>query len=150
MNSAGGQSISEAAREFIGKRHQRVLRDGRAIGPDSPDEALHKLRIECKRLRYLLEFATPVFGSLDRFVKQLKKLQDVLGDFQDACVATQQLRRYADTVPMRKKNRQHLLALGQLISSQRRDAIERRASFKSCWKRFDVKGRRKEVLELLR
>jgi inorganic triphosphatase YgiF len=43
-------SIGVAAARLIGKQFRRVLRDGRAIKPDSPDEALHALRIECKRL----------------------------------------------------------------------------------------------------
>jgi CHAD domain-containing protein len=143
-------TIGHAARRLIGKRHKRVLRDGRAIGPESPDEAFHALRIQGKRLRYLLEFFRPIYGeSLAPFIKRLKELQDVLGEFQDACVATQRLRQYAEGMPMRAENRGQLIALGQLISSQRSRAAARRASFRQVWKHFDRKGRRKQIRAVL-
>ena len=144
-------SIGDAATRFIGKQYERVLRNGRAIRPDSLDETLHALRIDCKRLRYLFEFFHPVYGkSLNPFIRRLKKLQDVLGEFQDSCVATERLRQYADSVPMQAKNRGELLALGQLINSQRLQATDRRDRFHEVWKRFDRKGCRKQVLAVLK
>jgi CHAD domain-containing protein/uncharacterized protein YjbK len=146
----GSLTIRDAASKIIPKRHKKVLRAGRAIGPSAPDDALHALRIDCKRLRYLLEFVQPVYGkSLVGFVRRLKGLQDLLGEFQDACVATQRLRAYAAHVPARAKNRGQLVALGQLIHSQRRRAADRRSRFKKAWKRFDHKGERKRLRELL-
>jgi CHAD domain-containing protein len=143
-------TIRDAACKIIPKQHKKVLRAGRAIETSSPDHALHALRIDCKRLRYLLEFFQPVYGEpLDGFVRRLKNLQDVLGEFQDACVATQRLRAYAAHVPPRAKNRGQLVALGQLIHSQRLRAADRRARFKKAWKRFDRKGERKRLRGLL-
>jgi CHAD domain-containing protein len=143
MSGARSLTISEAACAFIGKRHKKVIRDGRAIDSDSPDKAFHALRIQCKRLRYLLESFRPIYDeSLAPFIKRLKELQDVLGEFQDACVATQQLRRYAESVPLRARNRGQLIALGQLISNQRNRAAARRTAFRQVWKHFDGKGRR--------
>ena len=105
------------------------------------------MRIQCKRLRYLFEFFHPIYGNaLKPEIKRLRKLQDVLGEFQDACVATEQLRQYAEGVPMRTRNRGQLIALGQLISGQDRQAATRRADFARVWKRFDRKGGRKAVI----
>jgi CHAD domain-containing protein len=144
-------SIREAATRFIGKQYRRVLRDGRAITPDSPDESFHALRIDCKRLRYLFEFFHPPYGkSLNPFIKKLKKLQDLLGEFQDACVATQRLRQYAEGIVLRAESRAELIALGQLIHSQRRQAADRRARFHDVWGRFDRRGRRKQILAVLK
>ena len=39
----------------IRKAHKRIIRDGRQITPDSPPEALHDLRKQAKKLRYLFE-----------------------------------------------------------------------------------------------
>jgi CHAD domain-containing protein len=144
-------SIRGAATRFIGKQYKRVVGNGRAITPDSPDDALHALRIDCKRLRYLFEFFHPIYGkSLNRLIGRLKKLHDVLGEFQDACVATQRLRQYADGIEMQANNRGELIALGQLISSQRRRATDRRAGFHEVWKCFDRTGRRKQILAALK
>ena len=47
-------------------------------------EALHDMRIAAKRLRYVLELTTPVFGDRAAMAaKRAKKLQDVLGEIHD-------------------------------------------------------------------
>ena len=143
-------SIGDAATRLIGKQYKKVLHNGRAIMPESPDESLHSLRMDCKRQRYLFEFFQPIYGKpLRPFIKQLKKLQDVLGEFHDACVATQRLRQYAECVPMQIKNRVQLIALGQLIYAQGQQAADRRARFHETWKRFDRKGQRTRIVHLL-
>jgi hypothetical protein len=46
--------------------------------------ALHDMRIASKRLRYVLELATPTFGpEAAKGAKHAKKLQDVLGEIHD-------------------------------------------------------------------
>ena len=144
-------SIRHAAVRLIGKRYKRVLSQGRSITQKSPDEELHALRIECKRLRYLFEFFRSIYGkSLNPFIKRLKMLQNVLGEFQDAQVATQQLLQHAQRVPMETDNRGQLLALGQLIASQRRHATNRRRRFFKTWKRFDRRQAQQQMLTLLK
>ena len=141
MKALGSITIGDAARLLIGKRHRSVLRRGRQITSASSDEALHALRIQCKRLRYLLEFFRPAYGELLRAeTRRLKILQDVLGEFQDACVAGEFLRRYAEGLPMRSSNRGRLIALGQLIGTQDRRAARRRADFAHAWERFESTG----------
>ena len=150
LKAVGGVTIGDAARQLIGKRYKTLRRDGRAITPDSPSESLHAVRIQCKRLRYLFEFFHLVYGdALKPEIKRLRRLQDLLGEFQDACVATEQLCQYAEGVPMRTRNRGHLIALGQLISSQTRQADIRRADFPRAWRKFDRRGGRKAVLARL-
>ena len=51
------------ARKFMLKRFKTVLKRGKAINDDTPDEALHDLRIDCKKLRYLLEFFASLFSQ---------------------------------------------------------------------------------------
>lgn len=80
--------VIELAGRIIHRRSKRVLRDGRALHAATPDEDVHRLRIQCKKLRYALEF----FGSLypedemALLVRQLKRLQDIIGDFNDLSV----------------------------------------------------------------
>ncbi|MGD8996921.1 MAG: CHAD domain-containing protein [Anaerolineae bacterium] len=63
--------------------------------PDVPLERLHRLRIATKRLRYTLEFFEEVLAPQARdLIKEMKKLQDHLGDLQDAVVASELLRDF--------------------------------------------------------
>ena len=121
METLGSITVGEAAQLFIGKRYRGVLRRGREITSASSDESLHALRIRCKRLRYLLEFFRPTYGELLKAeTTRLKELQDVLGEFQDACVAAGLLRRYAEGLPMGSGNQGQLMALDQMIAGQDR------------------------------
>jgi CHAD domain-containing protein len=63
--------------------------------PDVPLTRLHRLRIAAKRLRYTLEFFEEVLGpQTEDLIKEMKKLQDHLGDLQDAVVASELLRDF--------------------------------------------------------
>jgi CHAD domain-containing protein len=77
--------LRDLAAATIGKYHRRVLKRGRKINAASPDADLHRLRIDGKKLRYLLEFFASVYGADEVAVpvKQLKRLQDNLGDYND-------------------------------------------------------------------
>jgi triphosphatase len=57
---------------------------GQSLSP----QMLHELRIQCKFLRYILEFAQPLLGAgAARFITLLKELQDQLGTLNDAVVS---------------------------------------------------------------
>ena len=150
METLGSITVGEAAQLLIGKRYRGVLHRGREITSESSDESLHALRIRCKRLRYLLEFFRPTYGDLLKAeITRLKELQDVLGEFQDACVAGRLLRRYAEGLPVRSSNRGQLIALDQMIAGQDRRAALRRVGFAHAWERFDSPGGRTELLSRL-
>lgn len=58
-------------------------------------ESLHRARKAAKRARYAAELCKPIDNSAKRTVKHFKRIQSVLGDHQDAVVATEVLRRLA-------------------------------------------------------
>ncbi|MGD2177688.1 MAG: CHAD domain-containing protein, partial [Anaerolineae bacterium] len=63
--------------------------------PDVSLKRLHRLRIAGKRLRYALEFFEEVLApQTGDLIKQMKRLQDHLGDLQDAVVASELLRDF--------------------------------------------------------
>jgi CHAD domain-containing protein len=90
-------SAGRLAASRIGRAHRRVIRDGGAITATSPPESLHELRKRCKELRYLLELFGSLYdpGELWRAVRDLKALQDCLGEFQDTQVQQDELRAFA-------------------------------------------------------
>ncbi|MGJ0485655.1 MAG: CHAD domain-containing protein [Methylomicrobium sp.] len=77
--------IKTLADRRIWKIYRRVLKEGGAITLHSPAGDLHELRKTCKKLRYLIEFFQSLYPKqqIRKLIKQLKDLQDVLGDFQD-------------------------------------------------------------------
>jgi CHAD domain-containing protein len=60
----------------------------RAPAGQSTDEALHQARKAANRARYASEAMAPGIGKkASRFANQMKKVQSVLGDHQDAVIA---------------------------------------------------------------
>jgi len=103
---------------IIKKRLERILRDGRSITPSTPDKKLHELRIEGKKFRYLLEFFRTLFDreAVDAYLKQMKKLQNVLGDFNDLTVQRGMLAHHLQQLdPGEDQSLTTAAALGGLI-----------------------------------
>ena len=73
------------------------MRRGKRITEESPSDDVHALRKRCKELRYLLEVFRPVCAKTAhrRLLKELKSLQDTLGDFQDGEVQREAVREFA-------------------------------------------------------
>jgi CHAD domain-containing protein len=80
----------------ICKRYTKIRRIGAGIGAETPDEAVHRLRIECKKLRYLMEFFAELFPREEgvQLLKLLRRLQSRLGEFNDALVQQRSLMNY--------------------------------------------------------
>ncbi len=110
-------SAARLAASRIARAHRRVLRDGNAITSSSPPESLHELRKRCKELRYLLEFFGSLYdpGEQWRAVRELKALQDCLGEFQDTQVQHDEIRSFADQMmAQRAAPAATLLAMGEI------------------------------------
>ena len=135
----GGVSVAEGADRHVHRMLKKMLKRGRRIGPDSPPASLHRLRIDGKRLRYLLEF----FGraSPERWqplLRATKQLQNLLGEYQDACVARERIAEYAHSAQLPRKNaRESYIALGRLLQREEERMTSRRARFAKDWKRFE-------------
>ena len=130
-----GLRIGDVAFDTVKPLLRKVRRRGRRIDDRSPPEALHRLRIDVKRLRYQLEFLLPAYPELLAGpVKRLRKLQNVLGDHQDATVARDHLESYRAAQDIRKYDRK---AFKTLILLEKDLAQERRGEFARAWKRFE-------------
>lgn len=126
----------------IHKAHMRLLHDGRAIDDSSPAVALHDLRKDAKRLRYLLECFGSLFPAVDvaTAVKPLKALQDTLGTFQDTEVQAHALAAMAEQLVDRGAPAATLLAMGAVIENVHRRGEAARHEFASRFGGFDSHG----------
>jgi CHAD domain-containing protein len=141
---AASASCREALPPLVAAAWRRLKQGGRSLRPDSPDEEFHEVRKEAKRARYAAE---AVAGALDpsdsegasRFARRARKVQDFLGEHQDAVVAASVIRRAAADHPdLGPFN----FAAGRLLEHTLRDAEGSRCEFFSLWPRLD---RRKVV-----
>ena len=77
--------------KYLRKERSRAFRD----------LVQHLLRLACKELRYLLEFFASLFPreKVDDVIQQLKKLQDLLGHFNDLRIPEKYLMAVAGPIP---------------------------------------------------
>jgi CHAD domain-containing protein len=131
--------VGAVAHHRTWRMYKRVLREGRAINADAPPAELHELRKSCKKLRYLMEFFQSLYppGKLRASIRELKQLQDNLGDFQDLDVQLSSLRRFA--MEMRRRGEysaatgKAMDALLQTLEGRMRQA---RDEFEARFQRF--------------
>ncbi|WP_199433957.1 CHAD domain-containing protein [Qaidamihabitans albus] len=98
----GSQEAGTLLVDSLRKPHRRLMKAVAALPADPPDDDLHALRIHGKRLRYTAELARPAAGKkqtkkIGKLVKAAKDLQTVLGEHQDAVVATTRMRELLDS-----------------------------------------------------
>ncbi|HXV13647.1 MAG TPA: CHAD domain-containing protein [Candidatus Krumholzibacteria bacterium] len=83
---AAGEPALPAARAAVAKRYARLRAIAEAL-EDLDDAALHRARVQSKRLRYVLEFFThPLGGAVLPAIAAVESLQDALGAYHDAGV----------------------------------------------------------------
>jgi len=133
--------VIEVADDLLSRAWKRVAKRGDAITDDSPAEAVHDLRKRCKELRYLLEFFGSLYGADARSeaVSELKLLQDILGEFQDA--EAQRLSVHENAVELAGAGTPAatLMAMGRLEHHLQLRQDSARAEVADRWHRFNRK-----------
>jgi CHAD domain-containing protein len=103
---------------------------------------LHALRIEFKRLRYALEFFEEVLGpEAKRVIKEVKIMQDHLGDLQDARVVgdilneivDRQMKEYSGVPVFMRPDISGVLQYTAATEAQKQDLI---ATMPAAWENF--------------
>lgn len=117
----------------------------RAFGPilDSASiEQLHALRIEFKKLRYSVEYFQEALGKKGKeIVDSLKKLQDHLGDLNDANVATHLLRDFIDNWEISQaklpiNERQNIEEVVNYMAYRHAERHQLMQSFPQTWQKY--------------
>jgi CHAD domain-containing protein len=80
--------VTDVAGPRILRAAKRIRKRGSGASADSPAALLHRLRIDGKKLRYLLEFFSDLYPptTVAGFINDLKQFQDILGEFNDTRV----------------------------------------------------------------
>jgi CHAD domain-containing protein len=139
--------IAETAGDRIARVYRHMVRDGRKIDDDSHPEELHDLRKRGKELRYLLELFGSAFPAdvVDPAIAELKRLQEILGRFQDRSVQIEALHGHRHELAAEPEGPAALIALGPALEALRADQAAARAEFAERFARFSAKQQRKRI-----
>ena len=152
-DSHGGPAASSLARQRIERAFRNVVRRGKRITADSPSEQVHELRKRCKELRYLLEVFRPLFADAQYrpLIKELKALQDTLGDFQDGEVQREAVREFAAAMMEQgAAPPATVLAMGELAAQLDAHQLNARGALVGVLRPFLAKENRARVKALVR
>ena len=133
------QTIEENARLIVKPQLRAIRKLGRKITRSSPPDALHRLRIEIKRLRYQLEYLAEPYGKpLVAATLKLRRLQQTLGDHQDACVASERLKVYRARHKLKPGERR---TIEKMLTLEGSNVRKHRKQFSKDWRKFEVEAR---------
>jgi CHAD domain-containing protein len=125
-DEARNQTIIKVSGKVIMKRLNQIADEIAKINADTPDEFIHALRIDCKKLRYSLEFFASLYpDNAAEPIARLKVIQTLLGDFNDCSVQIDELSGRIRRLPAGKKDNLVAAALGGLVTvlEQRKTAL---------------------------
>ncbi len=136
--------LGDVARELAAPLLRAVQRGGRDLDGHAPPVALHRLRQRVKRLRYASETLAGLGDDAMHAARgRLVKLQDLLGEHQDAIVQTEWLRACAESAALPPAT---LLAMGELIHALGRRGRTLRRRAPRVWKKFDRRRVRRRLM----
>jgi CHAD domain-containing protein len=148
---AQATSILPLAQQRIYKRYRRIIKQGQHILLTGGEAEMHALRIECKKLRYLLEFFATLFPpeNMALLIGQLKTLQTNLGNINDLHVQEATLLRLANELPL-PESRSTLLAMGALVAHLHQQRAQARELFTAAFTQFAIPQNRQLLRQLFK
>ncbi len=132
--------VEPVASARIWRMYKKVLKAGRSITWDGPPEAMHELRKDCKKLRYLIEFFRALYPDqeLKGLISTLKALLDNLGEFQDLEVQADKLRAFASEFATDGlRGLPTVMAIGALVADLLRNQQAVHSRFADRFAQFD-------------
>jgi CHAD domain-containing protein len=152
------EPLSAVVSQRAWRLSRRIARAADDIDEHTPTEHLHQIRIDAKKLRYLVD-VTPAFYDASDFaciLGALKKLQRTLGDFNDAHVQERRLLECGRALCAAGNPGEVLLALGRMAEQSRQrgerirsQVIEKLARFRdtrsACRRAFNQAGPKERI-----
>ncbi|HJO95902.1 MAG TPA: CHAD domain-containing protein [Victivallales bacterium] len=121
--------IKDMVTEQINIRYSKIFKPGSKILTSSPDKKFHRLRIQFKKLRYLIELFSNLYlsESLTVLIEELKEIQDHLGKINDYSIqhsmVVQYLKPLDDSSNKNVMYRNMLLDLTKAIDEEKKNEI---------------------------
>ena len=133
LPTAAGSAAGPALVQLVCTEYRRLSKAVRRAGDDPPDDVLHALRIQGKRLRYTGELAAGAGRKpVRKLVESTVALQDVLGEHQDACVAQHKVRQLlgdlGDVVDF-----DVVFTAGRLVEREEVNRVATRQAWPAAW-----------------
>lgn len=137
------QPLILVAITVIDQRIREIISKGEYLKKHPKKKAYHKLRIQFKRLRYLLELLTPIIPEekLDNALSHLKKIQTILGEINDIQVQKKELKSFCKSCKNKKQK-----SLNALKKKMKKKEKKRLGTFK---KAFDTFKKEKSIYQKL-
>jgi len=134
LPSLAGQPARRVVGDRLDTLHAQLARDARRYA-DLDAVRQHRVRKRLKRLRYLSEFAAPLFGSkrVSRYLAHWRTAQDALGASNDERIAAEAWRRHAEHDPAAWFAVGWLAARDSEAVDECRRALRRAAKSKAFW-----------------
>ena len=102
------------------------------------DDNLHRTRIRVKRVRYAAELAEKtVGGSASRFIREIKKVQDLLGSHHDAVLTEHRLQKLLRS----SRSTKAAFAVGQIVERLRARRKTIRETIPKRWRKLKKRGK---------
>jgi CHAD domain-containing protein len=139
LSAEAARPSADVLPDLVQRNWRKLARDARSLGPDSPGEEYHQVRVRAKRARYAAEAVAPALGGergshAKRFAKRAADIQDVLGELQDTVVARETIEPVAGSHP---SDGPLNLAAGQMLERERHAGERARSQFPGVWKKLD-------------
>ncbi len=129
-------------KKILKKSFTSILRQGKKLKPIAQDSEFHSLRIKVKKLRYSLEFFSPIFDqeSYEKILTSLKRVQTILGDHQDLVVQRAFINSLLKEPQFQEKEMQKALrSLEKALKKEQKESKKRfRKTFGKFKKRFEL------------
>jgi CHAD domain-containing protein len=108
---------------------------------------LHELRIEFKQLRYIISYFTDALGtSAEKFLIDLKTIQDYLGELHDLSVAQSHLKSLIKTAGLDKTQGKVIKDYIHVLSEIQNQRIE---NFADVWEKFNTRAVQRKLSDAL-
>lgn len=118
--------------------HYGQVRAYETVLEGAPVETLHALRIDCKRLRYAVEFFREPMGDAgDALIKEITRAQDHLGELHDADVAADLLLDFLNRATHKESRKgissENISVFAKYLAIRERELREKIDTFPEIW-----------------
>ncbi|MCX7927829.1 MAG: CHAD domain-containing protein [Candidatus Omnitrophica bacterium] len=127
------RSLQKRTRRIVFKKLKAMLKISYSLKDTYNAELLHALRISAKQLRYSLEILEALYGKkFTPYMKEAKRLQDVLGDLHEYDVWLAQIPHLKKT---HKEDARYTAGIKHIQQICRQQRIKKYRQFTRLWRR---------------